>query len=120
MVCIRCFKPRHRDDNAAANIARLALARARGVHGNVLSPANAELLGNLFRGSKSQVKTLESRLRKYFEGCSEPETRRKLTELKKGDSLLALLEETSTQILELEDEYVDVDRQEDDDSEEEA
>lgn len=43
-----------------------------------------------------------------------------MTELKKGDSLLALLEETSTQILELEDEYVDVDRQEDDDSEEEA
>lgn len=84
----------------------MALARGRGVRGNILSPDNAKLSGNKFRGEKYQVTRLEHQLRKHLSPLSEEARRQRLLELKEGDSLITLLEMTAVALMELDEDFL--------------
>ena len=113
VVCILCFRVSHRDDNAAINTARIVLARAQGVSGNVLSPDNARLLEYNFRGTNAEVKKFKNALNAALVHLSEEERRIKLESLKIGDSLfdyIRLLAQPEAAELEELEEIEDVDR----------
>jgi len=92
IVCLRCLRVGHRDDNGALNVGRIAMARGQGVKGNLLSPANAKLLNSLYRGTNAQIRKLKHRLKVYLGGLTEVDRKARIENLKRGESLLELLQ----------------------------
>ncbi|GAA5899675.1 uncharacterized protein JCM6883_005949 [Sporobolomyces salmoneus] len=91
VVCLKCFRVSHRDDNAAINTARIAIARGQNVEGNLLSPRNARLLNYRFRAENKDVARLKRNLNKILAPLSEEERIKKLENLREADSLLDII-----------------------------
>lgn len=91
VICLRCLEVRHRDDNAALNTARIALAVAQGVEGNLLTPENAQTMGYKWRTSKQEKVRLENTLRKVLLPLTEQERRSKLESLRAGDDISSVV-----------------------------
>jgi len=68
------------------------MARGQGVKGNLLSPANAKLLNSLYRGTNAQIRKLKNRLKVYLGGLTEVDRKARIENLKRGESLLELLQ----------------------------